>query len=314
MTSAQPARLSLDHPQRASLSPLQRVLRRFLKHRMALLGGLILLAIALFVTVGTLFYTEADSNYNDPTRRLEAPSAEHFFGTDTVGRDIFARTIYGGQISLLIGFFSVLVSVTVGTVFGILSGYFGGWIDSLISRITEAILTIPSLLLLLLMSKFFSQNVPNINILGRTLSGSVIVIIFIIGMTSWMTLSRIVRGQVLSIKENEFILAARAIGASEWHVIIAHILPNTVAPVIVFATLGTASAILSEAYVSFLGLGVTPPTATWGNILNSASDYLESAPWLWFYPGLLIVLTLLGINFVGDGLRDALDPRMDKDS
>jgi peptide/nickel transport system permease protein len=311
-----PAKLThaADHAHPESLSPLQRVLRRFLRHRMALIGGFILLAIALFVTVGTLFYSEADSNYNDPTIRLQPPSAEHLFGTDTVGRDIFARTIYGGQISLLIGFFSVLVSVSVGTVFGIASGYFGGWIDSLISRITEAILTIPSLLLLLMMSKFFSQNVPNVNILGRTLSGSVIVIIFIIGMTSWMTLSRIVRGQVLSLKENEFILAARAIGASEWHVILVHILPNTVAPVIVFATLGTASAILSEAYVSFLGLGVTPPTATWGNILNSASDYLESAPWLWFYPGLLIVLTLLGINFVGDGLRDALDPRMDRDA
>jgi peptide/nickel transport system permease protein len=314
MTTARPARIYLDEPQRESLSPTQRVVKRFLRHRMAIVGGLLLLGITLFVTVGALFYSEAYANYNEPAKRLQAPSAEHLFGTDTVGRDILARTIYGGQISLLIGIFSVIVSVTIGTLFGVLSGYFGGWIDSVISRVTEAMLTIPSLLMLLMMSKFFSQSVPNINFFGRTLSGSVLVIIGIIGMTSWMTLSRIVRGQVLSLKENEYMLAARAIGAQEWRIIISHILPNTIAPVIVFATLGTASAILSEAYVSFLGLGVTPPTATWGNILNSASDYLESAPWLWFYPGLLIVLTLLGINFVGDGLRDALDPRMDKDS
>lgn len=306
------ANLKLDQDLPEFRSPLQRVFRRFAAHRMAMVGSVLLLGILLFVTIGTFFYTEADANYNDPTIRLQAPDSEYFFGTDTVGRDIFARTIYGGQISLIIGVFSVLVSITVGTLFGILAGYMGGWVDTLISKITEAMLTIPQLLLLLMMSKYFSQKVPDINFFGRTLSGSVVVIIGIIGMTSWMSLSRIVRGQVLSIKENEYILAARAIGSSPWRIIISHIFPNTVAPVIVFATLGTAGAILSEAYISFLGLGVSPPTATWGSMLNSANSYLEEAPWLWFFPGLMIVLTLIGINFLGDGLRDALDPHMEE--
>lgn len=293
-------------------TPLQRIMRRFMAHRMAMVGSAILIAILLFVTIGTFFYTEADANYNDLSIRLQAPDSQYLFGTDTVGRDIFARTIYGGQISLLIGILSVVVSMTIGTLFGILSGYLGGWVDMLITKLTEALLTIPFLLLLLMMSKYFSQKVPDVNFLGRELSGSVVVIISIIGVTSWMSLSRIVRGQVLSIKENEYILAARAIGASPWRIISSHILPNVVAPVIVFATLGTASAILSEAYISFLGLGVTPPTATWGSMLNSANDYLEEAPWLWFFPGLMIVLTLIGINFLGDGLRDALDPHMEE--
>ena len=260
-------------------SPVQRFMRRFASHRMAMVGGIILIGILLFVTFGTLFYTEADANYNDPTIRLQAPDSQYLFGTDTVGRDIFARTIYGGQISLLIGVFSVIVSITIGTLFGILAGFLGGWVDTLVTKITEAMMTIPSLLLLLMMSKFFSQRVPDINFFGRTLSGSVVVIIGIIGLTSWMSLSRIVRGQVLSIKENEYIMAARAIGSSPWRIIVNHIFPNTIAPVIVFATLGTASAILSEAYISFLGLGVAPPTATWGSMLNSANQYLEEAPW-----------------------------------
>lgn len=311
MAKVKPVQLSSEL-QALGKSPFQRTMGRFLRHRMAIFGSFLLLSILVFVIFGTLLHSEAYANYNDPTLRLQAPSAEHWFGTDTVGRDIFARTIYGGQISLLIGIISIAVSIGIGTFFGVLSGYFGGWIDAIITKITEAMLTIPTLLLLLMMSKFFSQRVPNIEFFGRTLSGSVIVIIIIIGMTSWMSLARIVRGQVLSLKENEYIFAARALGASQWWVISQHILPNIVSSVIVFATLGTASAILSEAYVSFLGLGVMPPTATWGNMLNSANDYLEQAPWLWFFPGLLIVFTLLGINFLGDGLRDALDPRMER--
>ena len=310
MARVKPVQLSQEIP--TGRSPLQRTFSRFLRHRMALIGAALLVSILVFVIFGTLLFSEAYANYNDPTMRLLPPSAEHWFGTDTVGRDIFARTIYGGQISLLIGIISIAVSIGIGTFFGVLSGVFGGWVDAVLTKITEAMLTIPSLLLLLMMSKFFSERVPNINFFGRTLSGSVLVIIVIIGLTSWMSLARIVRGQVLSIKEHEYIFAARALGASQWWVIRRHILPNIVSSVIVFATLGTASAILSEAYVSFLGLGVTPPTATWGNMLNSANNYLEQAPWLWFFPGLLIVLTLLGINFLGDGLRDALDPRMDQ--
>jgi peptide/nickel transport system permease protein len=174
---------------------------------------------------------------------------------------------------------------------------------------TEAVITIPSLFLLLVMAKFFGGKVPDMEILGRTFSGSVVVIIVIIGLTSWTFLARIVRAEFLSLKENDFVMAARATGTSTREIIFRHILPNTIAPIIVAATIGVAAAIISEAYISFLGMGVQPPTATWGNMLDGAYNYIDTAPWLWFFPGLLILLTVLSINFVGDGLRDALDPR-----
>jgi peptide/nickel transport system permease protein len=162
------------------------------------------------------------------------------------------------------------------------------------------------------MAKFFSDKIPDITMFGRVFSGSVVVIILIIGLTSWMYLARIVRSSFLSLRESEFVTAARALGASNARIILVHILPNTIAPIIVAATLGIASAILSESYISFLGLGVRPPTASWGNMLDGAYQFLETAPWLWIFPGLLVILTVLSINFVGDGLRDALDPRSDK--
>ena len=170
-------------------------------------------------------------------------------------------------------------------------------------------LNIPQIFLLIVMSKFFGTGMPNITFLGRTYSGSVVVIILIIGLTSWPYLARIVRAEFLSIKEREFILAARAIGTPTWQVIFRHILPNCVAPIIVAATLGVANAITLEAYISFLGLGVKPPTATWGNMLEGAYNYIETAYWLWVFPGMLIAMIVLSINFLGDGLRDALDPR-----
>jgi peptide/nickel transport system permease protein len=175
-------------------------------------------------------------------------------------------------------------------------------------RFTEAMLNIPSLFLLIIGAKFFGGGLPNINLFGRELTGSVFLIIVIIGATSWMYLARIVRANILSLRERDYISAARALGASDQRIIISHLLPNTTAPLIVSATLGVANAILSEAYVSFLGLGVQGATATWGNMLDGAYRYLESAPWLWFFPGTMILLTVLGINFLGDGLRDALDP------
>jgi peptide/nickel transport system permease protein len=175
-------------------------------------------------------------------------------------------------------------------------------------------LSIPQLLLLLVMAKFFGTKIPDIQLMGRTFSGSVIVIIVIIGLTSWMAQARIIRSSVLALKETEFVLAARALGLPDRRIIMAHILPNTLASIIVALTLGVATAILSEAYVSFLGLGVQPPTASWGNMLTEAQEFqiIANAPWYWFFPGLLILLTTLSINFVGDGLRDALDPRSDK--
>jgi len=170
-------------------------------------------------------------------------------------------------------------------------------------------LNIPEIFLLIVMAKFFGGKIPTVSMLGREFSGSVVVIVVIIGLTSWMYLARIVRAQFLSLKENEFILAARATGTSTRGIIFRHIMPNSMAPIVVAATLGVANAILAEAYISFLGLGVQPPTATWGNMLDGSINYIESAPWLWFFPGMLILLTVLSINFLGDGLRDALDPR-----
>ena len=202
----------------------------------------------------------------------------------------------------------MLVETVLGVLIGALAGFYGGKLDSLLMRITEAIIVVPQIFLLLVMAKFFGGNVPDIHLLGRTYSGSVIVIILIIGATSWPYLARIVRAEFLSIKQSEFVLAARAIGTPTWDVILRHILPNSIAPIVVSATLGVANAITTEAYISFLGLGVRPPTATWGNMLESAYNYIESAYWLWLFPGLLIALTVLSINFVGDGLRDALDP------
>jgi peptide/nickel transport system permease protein len=282
---------------------------RFRRHKMAMAGAVLLILLFLYSFGGSLFFTEGYANYTETGNRLVAPSAEHPFGTDTIGRDILARTIYGGQISLLIGVAAVLVMVVVGVLIGALSGFFGGVIDSVLMRFTEAVLTIPSLFLLLVMAKFFGGKIPDIDVAGRTFSGSVVVIIVIIGLTSWTFLARIVRAEFLSLKENDFVMAARATGTPTSQIIFRHILPNTIAPIIVAATIGVASAIIAEAYISFLGLGVQPPTATWGNMMTGAYNYIETAPWLWFFPGLLILLTVLSINFVGDGLRDALDPR-----
>lgn len=267
-----------------------------------------LFLLVLYSFGGTIFFTEADANKTDTKARLQPPSLEHPFGTDTIGRDILARTIYGGQISIIIGLTAMFVETLVGVVIGALAGYFGGKLDSILMRVTEAIIVIPQIFLLLVMAKYFGGKVPNITILGRTFSGSVVVIILIIGLTSWPYLARIVRAEFLSIKENEFILAARAIGTPTHEIILRHILPNSIAPIVVAATLGVASAITTEAYISFLGMGVRPPTATWGNMLEGAYNYIENAYWLWVFPGFLIATTVLSINFLGDGLRDALDP------
>lgn len=298
-----------DELEAPPLSLSQLAWRRFRRHKMAMFGAAMLFILFLYSFGGAFLVSESFANFTNTSLRLNPPSLEHPFGTDTVGRDLLARTIYGGQISLIIGLTAVLIELFAGIIIGALAGYYGGIIDSILMRITEAMLNIPEIFLLLVMAKFFGGRISNIQFLGRTFSGSVVVIVVIIGLTSWMYLARIVRAEFLSIKENEFILAARATGTRNSEIIFRHILPNSIAPIVVAGTLGVANAILAEAYISFLGLGVQPPTATWGNMLDGANNYLESAPWLWFFPGLLILLTVLSINFLGDGLRDALDPR-----
>jgi peptide/nickel transport system permease protein len=304
----------------APLSPLVLGVRRFRRHKMAMFGLGLLVVLVLYISFAGFFVRgycaplgrelsqEAWANCNDTSLKLQPPSGEHLFGTDVIGRDIFARTIYGGQISLLIGVSAAIMEVILGALVGSIAAYYGGWIDSVLMRFTEAMLNIPSLFLLIIGAHFFGNRLPSFNLLGRELSGGVILMILIIGATSWMYLARIVRANVLSLRERDYVSAARALGASDSRLIFTHLLPNTIAPLVVSATLGVANAILAEAYASFLGLGVRGATATWGNMLDGAYQYLETAPWLWFFPGTMILLTVLGINFVGDGLRDALDP------
>jgi peptide/nickel transport system permease protein len=305
-------RLAADELEAPPLTLGQLTWRRFKRHKMAMFGAVMLILLVLYAFGGAFFISEAEANRPDMANRLQPPSAEHPFGTDTVGRDILGRTIYGGQISLAIGLIAMLVEIVVGILIGAVSGYFGGNIDSVLMRFTEAAFVIPQIFLLIVMAKYFGGKIPNITILGRTLSGSVIVVILIIGLTSWMYLARIVRAEFISLKEREFILAALATGTSSREIIFKHILPNCMAPIIVSATLSVAAAILAESYISFLGMGVQAPTATWGNMLQSGTaDYnrIQNAPWFWFFPSFFILLTVLSINFVGDGLRDALDPR-----
>jgi len=306
VTATKPQVVELEAP---PLTLRQMTWRRFRRHKRAMAGMVMLVLLFVYSFGGSVVYSQAEANATDTGLRLEGPSAAHPFGTDTVGRDILARTIYGGQISLIIGLAAVILETLLGIVVGALAGYYGGKLDSVLMRFTEAMLNIPQLFILIVMAKFFGGRLPDIEIFGRPFSGSVVVIIVIIALTSWMYLARIVRAEFLSLKENDFVLAARAIGTPTRDIIFRHVLPNSMAPIVVAATLGVANAILAEAYISFLGLGVQPPTATWGNMLDGAYDYLESAPWLWIFPGLLILFTVLSINFVGDGLRDALDPR-----
>jgi len=304
-----PLRPRLLAPERPAAGMFQLVWRRFRHHRMALLSAIVLCLILAYVTIGALILSEEEANRTSLEQGMRAPSWEHPFGTDRTGRDVLARTIYGGQISLIIGILSVLVSLVIGTAIGALAGFYGRWVDSLLMRFTEAALNIPQLFLLIVLAKLLGPKLTSLTLFGRDFSGSVVIVIGIIGITSWMYEARLVRANFLSLKEQEFVTAARAVGLKNHHIILRHILPNTMAPIIVSATLGVANAILTEAYASFLGLGVQPPTASWGSMLERALPYLETAPWLWIFPGLLILLTVMSINFLGDGLRDALDPR-----
>ena len=291
-------------------SPGQLAWRRFRRHKMAMGGSVGLILVFLFIIIGSFFYSEKDANRVDVIHRLTPPSTTNYFGTDSTGRDLFARIIYGGQISLFIGILAVTLALVLGITIGGLAGYLGGWVDIILMRFTEAALSIPSLFLLIVLGKLFGSEIPTLRFLDRTFSGSVIVVILVIGLTSWMYLARIVRANILSLREMDYVAAARALGASNLRILVAHLIPNTIMAIIVTATLGLAQAIISEAYVSFLGLGVQPPTASWGNLMDQSISLIQRGVWwMWLFPSLFIVLTILFTNFVGDGLRDAFDPR-----
>jgi peptide/nickel transport system permease protein len=297
MTTSTPVAASAAMPVANQPSATLSVLawRRFRRHRLALLGGLVLGLVVGVCIIGPLLVPESAANRVDPRNFRAAPSLAHPFGNDDVGRDILWRTVYGGRISLAIGALSIALAMSIGVVLGSVAGYYGRWTDSLIMRLTDAMLSMPSLLLLI--------------VLTRILGASVATIILVIGLLNWMQVTRIVRANVLSLKEQDFVLAARAMGVTDRRIIFRHVLPNTLAPVVVAATLGVGYAIILEASASFLGLGVQPPTASWGSMLYRAQGLMIQAPWVAIFPGLMILLTVMAINFLGDGLRDALDPR-----
>jgi peptide/nickel transport system permease protein len=276
------------------------VLRRFFKHRLAvvalvLLGVMVLLALCAGLTP----YTPTEQN---PANPFQPPSAEHWFGTDELGRDIFTRILYGGRVSLMVGLVSTFLAIFLGVLVGALAGYYGGGTDNLLMRITDTFLTLPTIFVLIILSSFLrEQPFP-------WLKNSVFVVIVIIATLSWMWTARLVRSLFITLREREFVTASRALGGSDRRIILGHILPNCMGPILVSATLQMAFAIILESGLSYLGFGVQPPTPTWGAILSTAQVHVYRAPWMAIYPGVMIFITVMAINFIGDGLRDAFDP------
>jgi peptide/nickel transport system permease protein len=279
--------------------------RQFRRHRLAVAGTVILGFLIVAVLVGPVVWTKGTGNI-DFTNDLRSPSAEHPFGTDDLGRDVFARVLRGGRISIAVGIVAVIISMSLGTTIGAVSGFFGGFVDSSLMRLVDMMLSLPTLPLLLLVIYLFRDSVRDK--FGVEL-GMFILIVGIIGALSWMPVARLVRASFLSIKEKEFIEAAYCIGATRSSIIFKHILPNALGPVIVAATLGVGAAIITESSLSFLGLGFPPDVPTWGQLLFVNQNFIELAWWMVIFPGMAIFLTVLSINYVGDGLRDALDPR-----
>lgn len=281
-------------------SPARMTVRRFRQHRMAVISvfvlGLVIMS-AILAPLGR--YTPTEQN---PKNAFMPPSAQHWFGTDDLGRDVFTRTLYGGRISLTVGLAATGLALLLGMLVGAVAGYAGGLTDNLLMRLTDAFLSLPSLFVLILVSTML-RDVPVLN-----LRNSVLMVIIIIAVLSWMWPARLVRGAFLSLREQEFVQAARSVGVGHRRIMIQHILPNTVSLIIVQGTLAVAYAIIVESGLSYLGFGVQPPTPSWGNLLATAQVYALRAPWLMVFPGLMIFITTLSINHIGDGLRDAFDP------
>jgi peptide/nickel transport system permease protein len=278
---------------------------QFRRNRLSMLGLVILVALTLFCLLGPLVYT-ADPTYIDVLAAEQSPSWEHAMGTDDLGRDGLARNIVGGRISLSVGVVAMMLSIFLGVTIGLLSGYVRQ-LDNLLMRFTDMMLALPQLPLLLVIIMLFRESLRGV--FGPEL-GIFILIVVVIGILGWMPTARIVRGAVLSIKEKEFVEAANCVGTKSGQIMTKHILPNVLSPIIVSATIGVANAILNESVLSFLGLGFPSDVPTWGRLLYEGKDFLSRSPWMVLWPGTFISLTILGINFIGDGLRDALDPRM----
>jgi len=288
-----------------STSPWAEAWRRFKRHRLALASLWLLALLSLVVLLGPLVY-QVGINDIDFTARMKGPSGAHPLGTDDLGRDLLARMLYGGRISLAVGFAAMFTGILIGIVIGAIAGISRGWVDTVLMWVTDLFLSLPTLPVLLLLIFFFRDALKSV--FGPEV-GIFLLIVLVIGGLSWMPVARLVRAQFFSLREKEFVEAARALGASVPRQVVRHILPNALGPVIVAATINIAAAIIAESTLSFLGLGFPPDIPTWGRILYDGRDFMDIA-WHWaMFPGLAIFITVLTINFIGDGLRDALDPR-----
>ncbi len=276
-------------------SPGRLFWNRFRHNRLAVAGAAIVFLLFLTAVFARLI-APFDPEAIDLYKVLQPPSAEHWLGTDELGRDVFSRMVFGARISLMVGLLSVGIAVFIGTFFGAMAGYYGRWADTVIMRFVDIMLSFPTIFLIIASIAFLEPNI--------------LTIMAVIGLTSWMGIARLVRAEFLSLREREFVLAARAQGAGDFRIIFRHILPNALVPVVVTATIGVAGAILTESSLSFLGIGVQPPTPSWGNILTSGKDNIDIAWWMSVFPGLAILVTVLGYNLLGEGLRDSLDPRL----
>jgi len=275
--------------------------KRFRRHPGAVAGAIVL-ALLIF-TVTFAYLSPYDPEKSDIKNKFQPPSLDHPFGTDGLGRDMMTRVLYGGRVSMSVGMMVVGITLSIGVPVGCIAGYFGGWVDNVLMRIIDATLSLPSLMFLILLSAILREtDLPFVK------SNSVMTIAVVLGILSWPTVARLVRAVFLTFREMEYVTAAKALGASNLRMILSEILPNGFGPIIVESTLGIGYAIMEESGLSFLGFGIMPPTPSWGNLLNNAQNHLTHYPWLAIFPGLMIFLTIISINFIGDGLRDALDP------
>lgn len=281
------------------VSPGKLVWRRFRKNKLAMVG-LCMLAFIVFMAIAAPLFTDYRPKDIDMGHFRAAPDERHVLGTDSLGRDVWSRLLYGARVSMSVGLVSVSISLVLGVTIGALAGYYGGWVDTALMRLAEVFMAFPFMLFALTLVAVLEGK------------GGIYTVMFVIGILGWTGTARLVRGEFLSLREREFVQAARALGVSDFRLIFKHMLPNALAPIVVSATLGVATAILMESALSFIGFGVSPDTPTWGNMLSEANKRLVLAkmPWMWVPPGLAILLAVLSINFVGDGLRDALDPRL----
>jgi peptide/nickel transport system permease protein len=280
---------------KAEQTLFQAFLSRLRANRLAMAGAAVVVVLILVALLAPVIVPH-DPHAIDVNAILLPPSPQHLFGTDELGRDVFSRMVYGARVSLQVGFVAAGLATLVGVILGALAGYYGGKVEALIMRFTDMMLCFPTFFLILAVIALLEPSIINI--------------MAVIGLTSWMGVARLVRAEFLSLKERDYVVAARSLGASDTRIIFRHILPNSLAPVLVALTLGVAGAILTESGLSFLGLGVQPPLASWGNILNQGKANIEIAWWLSLFPGLAILVTVLGYNLLGEGIRDALDPRL----